>query len=97
MADHGKVLTHSAVASPIVKAKPGQLTLRDFTPIFTVEQMIKDLDHILSASASHHVPLLQTAMTQQLMHAAVAQGDGLGDYAAIIKVVERGSGLLDRL
>ncbi len=88
-----QVLTSSAVASPIVKAKAVQLSQRDFTPTFTVEQMIKDLDLILGAGAVHNVPLLQTAMTQKLMHAAVVQGDALDDYAAIIKVVERGAGL----
>ncbi len=88
-----QVLTASAVASPIVKAKAAQLSRRDFTPTFTVEQMIKDLDLILGAGAASQVPLLQTAMTQKLMHAAVVQGDALDDYAAIIKVVERGAGL----
>jgi 3-hydroxyisobutyrate dehydrogenase-like beta-hydroxyacid dehydrogenase len=70
---------------------------RDFTPTFTVEQMIKDLDLILGAGEANHVPLAQTAMTQQLMHAAVLQGDALDDYAAIIKVMERGAGLPDHL
>lgn len=88
-----QVLCASAVASPIVKAKSAQLSQRDFTPTFTVEQMIKDLDLILGAGEASHVPLLQTALTQKLMHAAVAQGDGLDDYAAIIKVLERGAGL----
>lgn len=92
-----QVLTHSAVASPILKAKAAQLSVRDFTPTFTVEQMIKDLDLILAAGAAAGVPLLQTAMTQKLMHAAVVQGDALDDYAAIIKVVERGAGLPPRL
>lgn len=92
-----QVLTASAVASPIVKAKSAQLGERDFTPTFTVEQMIKDLDLILAAGASSNVPLLQTAMTQKLMYAAVAQGDALDDYAAIIKVVERGAGLRETL
>lgn len=88
-----QVLCASAVASPIVKAKSAQLSQRDFTPTFTVEQMIKDLDLILDVGAASQVPLLQTAMTHKLMRAAVAQGDGLDDYAAIIKVLERGAGL----
>ncbi len=92
-----QVLTASAVASPIVKAKSAQLAQRDFTPTFTVEQMIKDLDLILGAGSVHNVPLLQTAMTQKLMHAAVVQGNGLDDYAVIIKVLERGAGLNPKL
>jgi len=95
--DMWQVLTASAVASPIVKAKAVQLSERDFTPTFTVEQMIKDLDLILNAGEACDVPLMQTAMTHQLMCAAVVQGNALDDYAAIIKVVERGAGIPDRL
>jgi 3-hydroxyisobutyrate dehydrogenase-like beta-hydroxyacid dehydrogenase len=91
--DMWQVLGASAVASPIVKAKSAQLSLRDFTPTFTVEQMIKDLALILGAGADTHVPLPQTALTFQLMQAALAQGDGQDDYAAIIKTVERSAGL----
>jgi 3-hydroxyisobutyrate dehydrogenase-like beta-hydroxyacid dehydrogenase len=95
--DMWQVLGVSTVASPIVKAKSAQLAQRDFTPSFTVGQMIKDLDLILGAGQANHVPLPQTAMTLQLMQAAIAQGDALEDYAAIIKAVERSAGLPDRL
>jgi 3-hydroxyisobutyrate dehydrogenase len=91
--DMFSVLTASAVGSPILKAKAVQLAQRDFTPTFTVEQMMKDLGLILDAAADAHVPLPQTAATLQLMHAAVAQGHGQEDYAAIIKAVETASGL----
>ena len=91
--DMWQVLGASAVASPIVKAKSVQLARRDFTPTFTVEQMVKDLGLILEAGAASHVPLPQAASTLQLMQAAIAQGDGGDDYAAIIKAVERSAGL----
>lgn len=91
--DMWRVLSASAVGSPILKAKAAQLSERDFTPTFTVEQMIKDLSLILDAGAASHVPLAQTAMTLQLMQAATAQGDALDDYASIIKAVERSAGL----
>ena len=91
--DMWAVLGASAVGSPILKAKSVQLSERDFTPTFTVEQMVKDLDLIIGEGKARHVPLAQTAMTLQLMHAAIAQGDGLDDYAAVIKSVERSAGL----
>ncbi len=91
--DMWQVLSASAVASPILKAKSVQLGVRDYTPTFTVEQMTKDLDLILDAGAAVHAPLPQTSLTHQLMHAAMAQGDGLLDYAAIIRTVERNAGL----
>jgi len=91
--DMWQVLSASAVASPILKAKSVQLGVRDFTPTFTVEQMTKDLDLILDAAAAVQAPLPQAALTHQLMHAAMAQGDGLLDYAVIIRAVERSAGL----
>ena len=91
--DMWQVLCASAVASPILKAKAVQLAERDFAPTFTVEQMVKDLTLILAAGQAVHAPLPQTAMTLQLMQAALAQGDALDDYAAIIKTVERSAGL----
>jgi 3-hydroxyisobutyrate dehydrogenase-like beta-hydroxyacid dehydrogenase len=91
--DMWQVLGASAVGSPILKAKSVQLSAGDFTPTFTVEQMIKDLDLILAAGAAVKAPLAQVALTQQLMHTAVAQGDGQLDYAAIIRALERSAGL----
>lgn len=92
-----QVLGASAVASPIVQAKGQQLSKRDFTPTFTVHQMVKDLDLILGAAADAHVPLAQAAITRQWMDAAIAQGFGDEDYAAIIRAVERSAGLPDTL
>ena len=91
--DMWRVMGASAVASPIVKAKSAQLSERDFSATFTVNQMVKDLDLILGAASEHQVPLPQTALTRQLMDAARAHGDADADYAAIIKATERSAGL----
>ncbi len=92
-----QVISESAVGSPIIKAKSAQLGLplgqRDFTPTFTVPQMQKDLSLMLDAANALHVPLVQTATTFEWMKSAVAQGDAELDYAAVIKVIERMSGL----
>jgi 3-hydroxyisobutyrate dehydrogenase-like beta-hydroxyacid dehydrogenase len=94
--DMWQVLAASAVGSPILRAKAEPLARRDFTPTFTVEQMMKDLRLILDAGAAGHVPLPQTAATLQLMHACMAHGEGGEDYAAIVKAVERAAGLTIR-
>jgi 3-hydroxyisobutyrate dehydrogenase len=91
--DMWDVIASSAVGSPIVKAKSVQLSKHDYTPTFTVEQLIKDLGLIVGQAAASHVPVPQTAATLQLMHAAVAQGYGSDDYAAIIKAAARAAGL----
>ena len=91
--DMWEVLTHSAVASPIVKAKSAQLVQRDYTPTFTVLQMSKDVSLILDEAARLKVALPQTAMTLQALHSAAASGDADADYAAVIRCAERAAGL----
>lgn len=91
--DLWRVLTASAVASPIVKAKSVQLGARDFTPTFTVPQMNKDIDLVLGAGRELGVPLALTAQVREQMTAAIAQGDAGLDYAAVIRVLERAAGL----
>lgn len=91
--DMWEVLTHSAVASPIIKAKSMQLVRRDFTPTFTVMQMVKDLNLILGEAQRLQVALPQTALTLQSLHAAAAHGDADADYAAVIRCAERSAGL----
>ena len=91
--DMWEVLTHSAVASPIVKAKSAQLVQRDFTPTFTVTQMVKDVKLILGEAERLNVALPQTAMTLQSLNSAAAHGDADADYAAVIRCAERAAGL----
>jgi len=91
--DMWTVLTNSAVASPIVKSKSAQLAQRDFTPTFSVLQMIKDVNLILGEAQRLSVPLPQTALTLQALQAAVANGDADADYAAVIRCAERAAGI----
>lgn len=90
--DMWRVIESSAVASPIVKAKAGALKERDFSPTFTVNQMLKDLGLILDAGHGLHAPLPGTSLTRELMHAAAVEWAD-EDYAAIIKAVEQMAGL----
>jgi 3-hydroxyisobutyrate dehydrogenase-like beta-hydroxyacid dehydrogenase len=91
--DMWDVLTHSAVASPILKAKSTQLAQRDFRATFTVRQMIKDVNLILDAGERLQVALPQTDLAMQLLHDAAAHGDAEADYAAIIRCVERAAAI----
>jgi 3-hydroxyisobutyrate dehydrogenase-like beta-hydroxyacid dehydrogenase len=88
-----QVISASAVGSPIVKAKAVQLSQRDYTPTFTVPQMLKDMDLMLGEANRLHVPLPQTSLTRQAMMSALANGFAEQDYAAVIKVAELAAGL----
>ncbi|WP_454726722.1 MULTISPECIES: NAD(P)-dependent oxidoreductase [Cupriavidus] len=91
--DMWAVITASAVAAPIVKAKSAQLVAHDYTPTFTVDQMLKDVGLILDAGADLRVPLSLTALLGQMLQGAAAQGMEGEDYAAVIKVVGVAAGI----
>ena len=88
-----EVIASSAVGSPLVKAKSGDLKRRDFTATFTCLQGRKDLELILGAGKATGVPLPITALLAQAIEACIANGSGDEDYAAMVKVVERSAGL----
>jgi 3-hydroxyisobutyrate dehydrogenase-like beta-hydroxyacid dehydrogenase len=88
-----EVIAASAVGSPIVQAKAVQLSQRDFSPTFTVPQMLKDVDLMLGEADRLRIPLPQTSLTRQALLAAMAQGYGEDDYASIIRVCESAAGM----
>ncbi|WP_432260877.1 NAD(P)-dependent oxidoreductase [Cupriavidus sp. TMH.W2] len=91
--DMWQVITESAVASPIVKAKSVQLAERDFSPTFTVTQMRKDLGLIVGAAQALRVPLPLTQQVLSQQEDAAHAGFASEDYAAVLKIAERAAGL----
>jgi 3-hydroxyisobutyrate dehydrogenase-like beta-hydroxyacid dehydrogenase len=84
--DFWKLISSSAVASPIVLAKAKPLSLHDYSPTFTVDQMRKDLGLILKAAAEYDLDAPMTYVAAQQIDTASAQGLGLEDYASVIKL-----------
>jgi 3-hydroxyisobutyrate dehydrogenase-like beta-hydroxyacid dehydrogenase len=79
------VITASAAASPIVKAKAPMLRVDDYTPTFTVVQLLKDVGLIRGAAADCGVatPVMDVAAAE--LQAALANGAGGEDYAVVIR------------
>ena len=86
-------LSASTVGSPWVKAKARLLKTRDFTPTFTPAQLSKDLDLMLDAGDALGIPLQITSTTRQMMKATNADGYAGEDFIAVVKMLERLSGL----
>lgn len=82
--DMWDVFAASAVASPILKAKAVPLRRRDFTPTFTVRQMMKDAGLMLDAGERLGQPLTLTRHAMEQLRQADALGHGERDYAALI-------------
>lgn len=88
-----EVISESAVGSPMVKYKAPPLSGRDYTSTFSCEQMAKDLDLILAASAQYRAPVPLAAQMRQMYEALIAGGDGQDDYIATVRQAERLAGL----
>lgn len=91
--DFLNVMADSAVASPFVKYKAGPLAARDFSPMFTARQLVKDLGLILDAAEAVEVPAPLTAVLRQSYSAILAAGEGEADFITIVRHVERLAGL----
>jgi 3-hydroxyisobutyrate dehydrogenase len=86
-------LSASTVGSPWIKAKAKLLKTRDFTPTFTPDQISKDIDLMLDAGDALGIPMQLTSATRQMMKATNADGYADEDFIAVVKMLERLSGL----
>lgn len=86
-------LTASTIGSPWLKAKAELLKKRDFTPTFTPAMLSKDLDLMLEAGDELNISMPMTAITRQLMKLTIGDGYGDEDFIAVVKLIERLSGL----
>jgi 3-hydroxyisobutyrate dehydrogenase-like beta-hydroxyacid dehydrogenase len=77
------VILQSAVASPLIGYKRDMLVHGDFAPAFSVSQMMKDIDIILSVGRSDHVPLPVNALVRQIYEEAYRSGHGDADFFAL--------------
>ena len=83
----------SAVASPLIGYKLEPLKARDFTPTFSVRQMMKDFDLLLASGNDASAPLPVSGLVRQLLASAAAHGDGDLDFFAAVRAMERMAGL----
>jgi 3-hydroxyisobutyrate dehydrogenase-like beta-hydroxyacid dehydrogenase len=88
-----EVIGESAVASPLIAYKRDMLSRRDFTPAFTVTQMIKDFDLVLDTARMQHIPVYLVALIRQQYEAAYAQGAGEQDFFVLLEQYEASAGL----
>ncbi|WP_419760338.1 NAD(P)-dependent oxidoreductase [Acidisoma sp.] len=91
-----EVICESAVASPLIAYKRQMLSKRDFSPAFTVEQMIKDFDLVIDAARDEQVPVFLVSLIRQQYEAARAQGRGHQDFFVLLEQYEAMAGFQQR-
>jgi 3-hydroxyisobutyrate dehydrogenase-like beta-hydroxyacid dehydrogenase len=85
-----EVAAGSAGNSTVLGLKGRPMFDRDFTPLFKLEHMLKDVRHCLEEAAALGVQLRLGAMVEPLFAQVADAGHGEEDFAAVIRAVEPG-------
>jgi 3-hydroxyisobutyrate dehydrogenase len=87
------VLTHSAIASPMVKYRGPFVLQMPEEAWFDVNMMQKDMNLALELGRQLDVPLPTTAATNEFLTAARGMGLAKQDFACVFEVLARMSGV----
>jgi 3-hydroxyisobutyrate dehydrogenase-like beta-hydroxyacid dehydrogenase len=86
------IVNNSAAKSGMVALKAPLIFERNFTPNFSVKWLEKDMALMLESAAEQNVPTPVTALSRQMLRAAIAQGYGDDDIGGSIRVLEKLAG-----
>lgn len=87
------VIGVSAAASPYIKYNLDPLKARDFSALFTTEQMVKDSKLICDAGTDAGVPMAIGQAMLQMFEETIEAGYGQENLTAAIKLLEGKAGL----
>lgn len=83
-----EILDNSAAKSGLISFKAPFVLARNFETNFSTKWLHKDVSLALESGESLDVPLPITALTQQMLRAAIAKGWGDADFCSAIRVLE---------
>lgn len=87
-----EILNNSAAKSGLISFKAPFILQRDFQTQFATKWMAKDVGLALESAKAMDVPLPATALTEQMLRAAIARGWGEDDFCSTIRVLEEWAG-----
>jgi 3-hydroxyisobutyrate dehydrogenase-like beta-hydroxyacid dehydrogenase len=82
------IINNSAARSGMVSAKAPMVFARNFEPNFSVKWLEKDMALMLESAAEQQVPAPVTALSREMLRAAIAAGYGEDDICGSIRVLE---------
>ncbi len=88
-----KVMAAGSGGSAMLGLKAGPMREHDYTTLFKLEHMLKDVRLCLESGEAAGVPFPAAAEAAGVLDAAMARGLGEADFAAMLEVIE---GLADR-
>ncbi len=83
-----EVAAGSAGNSTVLGLKGKPMFERDFTPLFKLEHMLKDVRHCLDEARALGVELRLGSFVEPIFARAAEQGHGEEDFAAVIRALE---------
>jgi 3-hydroxyisobutyrate dehydrogenase/2-hydroxy-3-oxopropionate reductase len=88
-----QILDNSAAKSGLISYKAPFVLRRDFGANFSTKWMHKDVGLALESGRALDVPLPVTALTQQMLRAAISKGYGDQDFCSMIRTEEEWAGV----
>ena len=88
-----RVIAAGSGASAMLELKATAMRSHDYTTLFKLEHMLKDVRLCLEEGQAAGVPFPFAAMAREILTAARGRGLGDQDFAALIEVLEAESGL----
>ncbi len=83
------ILTSGAPGSGILKRMAEREAAHDFTPVFALQWMAKDIAYAIDAGSGGKVPLPMATAALTVFRQAIALGYGGEDFAAVIKSMQK--------
>jgi 3-hydroxyisobutyrate dehydrogenase-like beta-hydroxyacid dehydrogenase len=87
-----EVMGAGSGGSAMLELKAGPMRQHDFTPLFKLEHMLKDVRLCLEEGQAAGVPFGYAALTREILSAAMGRGLGEQDFAALVEVLEGAAG-----
>lgn len=82
------VMAAGSGASAMLDLKAAPMRAHDWTPLFRLAHMLKDVDLCLAESDAAGVPMGFTALARELLAAGMESGHGDDDFAAVAALLE---------
>lgn len=87
------VINNSAISSPLMKYKQEPLLNRDFSPMFTINLINKDIDLVMDVREDLQIPMPLTSTLKQMLTMAQTTGKGELDFISLVLLAEELSGI----
>ncbi len=86
-----EVMRNGAAASTMLDLKAEPMRRHDYTTLFKLEHMLKDVRLCLEEGQAAGVPFPYAALTREILGTAAGMGHGEDDFAALIEPLQRGA------